>query len=141
MFVFGVRRLQEGADLIVVASGTEQRAVLAVARLRSPRVVQQLVPDEERDTERPAGVAGRRLNPQILERSLAEDAAVADTVERDAAGEAQVLHPRLLVYVAGTPEHDLLSHFLDGRGDIHIAMRDPRVGFAWRCAEKPMELR
>ena len=35
---------------------------------------------------------------------------VADAI---AAGQAQVLHARLLVHVTSAAEHDLLSHFLD----------------------------
>ena len=51
------------------------------------------------DAERAAGVAGRRLNPDVLERPFAQDAAVADAVERHAAGQAQVLHAGLRVDV------------------------------------------
>ena len=45
----------------------------------------------ERGAERAAGVAGRRLDPDALELAVAQDLAVGDAVERDAAGQAQVL--------------------------------------------------
>ncbi len=51
--------------------------------------------DGERDADGAAGVSRRGLDPQALERPLAQQAAVADAVERDAAGEAQVLHAGL----------------------------------------------
>jgi hypothetical protein len=47
------------------------------------------VVDEQRDPQGAAGVARGRLDPDLLERPLAEDAAVADAVESDAAGEAE----------------------------------------------------
>ena len=56
--------------------------------LRLPSVA---MPGEQRRAERTACVAGRRLNPQSLERALAQEAAVADAVQRDAAGQAQVV--------------------------------------------------
>ena len=51
------------------------------------------MPDELRDAERAAGVAGGRLDPESLERAFAQQPAVADAVERDAAGQAQVSSP------------------------------------------------
>jgi hypothetical protein len=53
------------------------------------------VPDELRDAKRTASVARRRLDPEALERSLPQEAAIADAVERHAPGQAQVLEPRL----------------------------------------------
>ena len=73
---------------------------------REPRhalVAQQLVPDEQRRAERAAGVAGGRLDPDVLERPLAQDAAVADAVQRHAAGQAQVLRCRSARARAGRP--------------------------------------
>ena len=48
----------------------------------------------ERRAERAAGVAGRRLDPDVLERAVAQHLAVGDAVERHAAGQAQILHAR-----------------------------------------------
>ena len=66
------------------------------------RPVEELVPDEERGAERAAGVAGRGLNPDALERPFAQDAAVRHAVERDAAGETEVSGAGFLVRV-GAP--------------------------------------
>ena len=54
------------------------------------RVVEDLVPAVQRGAEGAAGVAGRGLDPDPLERSLAQQHAVGDAVERDAAGQAGV---------------------------------------------------
>ena len=78
---------------VVPGPSSEPRcAVAAAVRLRG--LLEQLMPDEQRRAQRAAGVARGRLNPDVLERPLAQDAAVADAVERHAAGQAQVLHAR-----------------------------------------------
>ena len=53
------------------------------------------VPDQLRHAERAAGIARRRLDPEPLERPFAQQPPVADAVERDAAGQAEVLEPGL----------------------------------------------
>src|ERR1700676_4241016 len=53
------------------------------------------MPQRQRDANRPTGVAGCGLNPDLLERSVTPDAAVADAVERDAARETQIAQPGL----------------------------------------------
>ena len=59
------------------------------------------MPDEQRRAQRAAGVAGGGLDPDVLERALAQDAAVADAVQRDAAGQAEFFEPGQLVGVPG----------------------------------------
>ena len=54
------------------------------------RTAEMQVVGGERGTERAAGVAGRRLHPDALELAVAQDLAVGDAVERDAAGQAQI---------------------------------------------------
>ena len=44
----------------------------------------------ERRAERAARIAGRRLDPDVLEGAVAQDLAVGDAIERDAAGEAEI---------------------------------------------------
>ena len=50
--------------------------------------------DEEGHAERPAGIAGRGLDPDLLERAFAEDPAVGHAVQGDAAGQAEVRQAR-----------------------------------------------
>ena len=70
--------------------GPEQGAVLRVRGLRLPRLVQVVMPDEQRRTERAAGIACGRLNPDVLERPLAEQTPVRHAVESHATGHDQV---------------------------------------------------
>ena len=70
-------------------------AVHAVARaVQLPRLVLEQVIGGERRPERAAGVAGRRLDPDPLEGAVAQDLAVGDAVERDAAGQAEIASAR-----------------------------------------------
>jgi hypothetical protein len=75
--VDGVDRVEERADLGIRVARTEQRAVLGVVGLRAARLVEELVPGEERRAERSARVARRRLDPDLLEGPLAQDAPLA----------------------------------------------------------------
>jgi hypothetical protein len=86
--VDGVDGVEERlADLGVRVARAEQRALLGVVGPRAARLVlEELVPGEERRPEGPARVARRGLDPDLLEGSLAQHAAVGDAVERDAPG-------------------------------------------------------
>ena len=70
--------------------GTEQRALLRVGRLGLPGLVQLVMPDQQGGAERAAGIAGGRLNPDVLERPFAKQAPIRHAVERHAAGHDQV---------------------------------------------------
>ena len=56
-------------DLAVAPVRAEQRPLLRVVRAGGARMAEQLMPDKERHTQRAAGVARRRLNPDVVERS------------------------------------------------------------------------
>ena len=131
---------EKRSDLLVVERGTEQRSGLAVARLNHARLVEQLVPDEPRRAERSPRIAGRGLNPDALERSLLQDPAVADAVQRHAAGQAQVPHAGLAVEMPRRPQHGVLGHLLDRGGEIHVALGEQRVRLARRAAKQRVEL-
>ena len=98
------------------------------------------MPDQLRHAERAAGVARRRLNPDVLERPVAQNLAVADAVERHAAGHDEVLRLRQRMQVPRALEHHLLAHDLHRRRQIHLALRDRRLRIARRPAEEPVEL-
>ena len=53
------------------------------------------MPDEQGRAQRAAGVAGRGLDPDVVERPLAEQPAVGHAVQRHAAGQDEVLLPGL----------------------------------------------
>ena len=94
----------------------------------------------ERRADRAAGVAGRRLHPDALELAVAQHLAVGHAVERDAAGEAQVLRAGLGRERAREPQHDLLGHRLDRGGEVHVALGEQAFRVARRAAEQRVEL-
>ena len=100
---------------------------------------QHRVVNGERDADGAAGVAGSRLDPQALEGPFAQQAPVADAVERDAAREAEVLHAGLAVHVARHPQHDLLGHLLHGGREVHLALGERRLGPPRGPAEQLVE--
>ena len=122
-----------------VAPRAEQRPVLGVRSPDLAGIVEELVPDEQRHAQRAAGVPRRRLDPDVVERPLAQDAPVADAVERDAAGQAELAQPGLGVDVARRPQHRLLGNRLDRRGDVHLALGDGRLGPPRRPVEQRVE--
>ncbi len=72
-------------------------------------LAQKPVPKRKRHADGTTRVAGRRLNPDFLERPLTQDAAVGDAIERDTAGKTQVSQTGLAM---GEPRH--LEHHLFG---------------------------
>ena len=98
------------------------------------------MPEAQRHAERAAGIAGRRLNPDLLERAFAQDAAVADAVQRDAAGQAQVAHAGFAVRERGHLQHHLFGDLLDRPREIHLALRQQRFRLARRTAKQLLEL-
>ena len=93
--------------------------MLSVGRPRLARLIEKLIPDEQRRAQRPARVARGRLNPNVVERPFTENTAVADAVQRDASGETQVSGAGLCVDVRGRTQHDLLGHALNRRRHVH----------------------
>ena len=132
--------VQEAPDTVVRRPRSEQRPALRVRRPDLPRVVEELMPDEQRHAERAARVSRRRLDPHVVEGPLAQHPSVPDAVQRHAAGEAEVAHPRLRVHVARRPQHRLLGDRLNGRRDVHLPLRDRRLGLPRRPAEERVEL-
>ena len=97
------------------------------------------VPDELCDTERTARIACCRLNPDVSERSLSQQSAVADTVQRHTACEAQILRAGLLVDRARHAQHDLFAHNLDRAREVHFPLRELRLRDPRRPAEQAVE--
>ena len=87
--------------------------------------------------QRAAGIAGRRLDPDALELSLAQDLAIGDAVERDASGETEVRHAGFGSERAGETQDNLLGDRLDRSGDVHLALAD-RVFAAARLAAEQL---
>ncbi len=89
------RRRQSLLDVglrIIRAEKGAGHAVIGGHRLRGCPL--NMVVGRQRGTDRAAGIARRRLNPDIVELAVAQHLAVGDAVQRDAAGEAQIAASR-----------------------------------------------
>ncbi len=90
-------------------------------------------------THGPTRVPGSRLNPDLAERPLTEDAAVGDAVQRDPAGQAQGRKPRLPVHRVGQSQHDVLGDGLHGRRQVLFPAGDLRFRLPGRTIEQRLE--
>src|SRR5438552_13310141 len=86
-------------------------------------VPQVAMPDCQSDSQRSARVAGSWLNPDVFKRSFAQDASIADTVQRDATGHAKPLQAGFLVNVSCHLQHHFFSDLLNASSKIHFALR------------------
>ena len=97
------------------------------------------MPSGERRADRAAGVARRRLDPDIAEGSLAQHPAVGDAVERHATGQAQIIGVKLAPCRQRQARDHVLRHFLNRRREVHLALRQRRLGLTRRPAEQRVE--
>src|SRR5690349_12594131 len=114
--------------------------MLAVAGTALSLVAEQLMPDEGRHAERAAGIARSRLNPEIFERSFAQDSTVRDAVQGDAAGEAEFLHAGFSVNVPRHSQQNFFGDDLNRSREVHFAFGQGRFRLARRSAEELVEL-
>ncbi len=114
--------VQVARDFFVGKRRAEITALHRVVSVARSRVVQDFVVDEKRDADGASGIPGRRLNPDLLERTFAEQTAVPDAVERDSTRQAQIFRARFLVHVASHSQHDLFGDLLNGCGQVHFSL-------------------
>ena len=142
IFVADVRNaavIQEPPDLGRRETGPKITGVLLRPASRPARLVQKLVPDEQRSTERAAGVSSRGLDPDALEGAFPLEPAIGDAIQRDAAGKHQVLHAGLRVNIASHPKNRFFGDRLNARCEIHVPLIQIRVGLSWRSSEQLMK--
>ena len=137
--VLGAELVEDGGDLVVGVVGTEVRAAGGPAGSHLAGLVHVHMPRGECRTQRAARVAGRRLDPDVVELRLAQDLAVAHAVERHATGQHQVLLASGLVDVVGHAQHDRLARHLHRPRQVHLALRQLRLGLPRRTAEEVVE--
>src|SRR5262249_11668163 len=101
--------VEVAADRGALVARPEEGAGHRVLRLRPARLIQQLMPDQQRDAERAARIACRRLNPDVLVRPFAKKLSVRNTVQRYAAREHQILQFRFSMDVPRGAHEDLLA--------------------------------
>ncbi len=104
-----------------------------------PLVAQHLVPAPEGGPDGAAGVARGGLDPQVVERPLAQQAPVGHAVERHTAGQHRPTLARQARRRAGHAQDDLLGHRLDGPGQVHLPAGEIRLGRPGRTAEQLVE--
>src|ERR1700759_3992899 len=92
--------------------------------------------DGQRCTERPAGIARSRLDPQLLELTVAQDLAVGYAIERDPARETKISRARLVGDAAREPRNNLFGHGLHRGREIHFSLRKRFVGVTRRPTEQ-----
>ena len=92
-------------------------------------------PVGQRRPERAPRIAGSGLNPEPLERPLAEQPAVGHAVERHATGQAEVRQARLCMNMPGHSQDNLLEHLLDAGGEVHLPLGERAIGPPRRTVE------
>ena len=82
------------------------------------------VADGKRHADRSARIARSGLNPNSLEGAFAQDSAVRYAVERDTAGQTEILLLRVLMQTPAHAEHDLLGYNLHRSRQVHMPLRE-----------------
>ena len=121
--------LQPAFDFILLEGRAEIAASHRVRGAVGPaRLILEQVIGRQRRPQGAPGIPGRRLDPDVLECTLAQHLAVGHAIERDAAGHAEILHAGLRRQAPRHPKHDLLGHRLNRGGQVHLALADRALG-------------
>src|SRR5439155_26996205 len=99
------------------------------------RLVEVAVPQIHGDADCAAGVPRRRLNPDLIEWTVAQNPAVADAVEGDAAGHAEIRQPGLLPRERGHLHHHLFGDVLNRAREVHFPLCELRLRLPRRSVE------
>jgi hypothetical protein len=100
---------------------------------------QDLVPGPQGASERRACVARRGLHPDVIERTVAQQATVGDAVECDPAGEHGGGAAGQVPCVRSDPEHEVLDHDLCRAGQVAVASGDRLVATSGRSVEQVVQ--
>ena len=117
-----VPRFQEPAHFIALIFGPEMRSTLEIVNaIGASRLFEVLIPREKGRAERPAGVPGGGLYPNIIEYPLTLDTPVGNAVQRNTARETQLPQAGFTTDMPRHAAHDLFRHDLDGTRHVHVA--------------------
>ena len=105
-----------------------------------PGLVLILVPGTQCSTQRPACIAGCRLDPNPFKWSLSEHPSITDTIERDTACQAEIVHSCFTMHRLRQPQHDFFRHFLNRSSQIHLTLTKLRLCLAGGAAEHVVKL-
>src|SRR5687767_1405812 len=98
------------------------------------------MPYEQRGAQGAAGVAGRRLHPDVFERTLAKEAAIGHAVECDSSGHDEIAAAGRLMRGPRHPEDALLGDALDAGGQIHMPLLECGLRLPRRTTEQLVEV-
>ena len=88
------------------------------------RFAQDGVPDVERRADGGPVIGGGALNVGLLERRVAEDARVTNTVQSAATGSNELVCGHLAVQGREAAKNDILEMRLAGTGDVLVTLRE-----------------
>src|SRR5579863_7222738 len=132
-----VHRTQQGLDFFLRVFGPQESPLHRVPLLRDFAVmVEMLMICRKRHTRGAAGIPRGRLNPDLPETSVAQYFAIGDAVERDTARHAQMAHAGTVRRAPRQPQNRLFSDRLNGRGDVHMELRELAFTAAHRLPEQ-----
>ena len=124
LLVDGIGRVEKLLDLLIGEFWSEIAAALVIELVVWSWIVEQLVPDQQGDSECSTGVSCRGLDPDLIERSFSEDSAIGHAIECDSTGEAQFVHSCGLVDMVSHFQHGVFGDGLDAGCDVHVFLSE-----------------
>src|SRR5947207_13395928 len=97
------------------------------------------MPDKQSGAERASRISGCGLDPKFFKWPLAQQLPVCDAVQRDAAGQHEVLLSGDTMRLASHVQENLFGHDLHAGGEVHVTLLQWRFRRAWRTAEQFIE--
>src|SRR6266850_2231850 len=94
------------------------------------------MPDRHRDSQCPACIARRGLNPNILERNLPKYSSISHTIQRDSTSHTKFLHSCFFVGKLRHLQHHFFRYHLNTAGEIHLSLSDSRLRISRWAAKK-----
>ena len=122
-------------------SGPKQRAMhrVSCSNMAPFLTLGEGVPIGQSRAQSAAGVPRRGLNPNLLERPLAQQPAIGHAIQRHTPGQAQTVAPGRLARASRQSQHGLLGHQLNGPRRIQVPLLDRAFRLARRTAKKLVE--
>ena len=114
----------------------EIRSPLGIPPFGAAWIILHLVPAPQCGTKRSSGIAGRRLDPDVLKKLFTEKAAIGDTIKGDSTGQTKILRPGRAADMTRHLEDNIFGHRLYARRHIHVALSQLFVRLPRRAAEK-----
>jgi hypothetical protein len=110
--------IERRGTFVRVEGGSE----VCVPHLEAPGIAKEPVVGQERGSQGTARIASNRLHENVAERRFGDDPTVHHRIERDAAGQAEIFLPGLLVQRSEQMEDDVLEHDLCAGGYVLMAL-------------------